>query len=462
VCVGAVLGMQLALPHVYRRNATWDSRLRDLLIARWDLSATQVDSSDVLTRSGTLHRVLSYVGVGQWFFLSTICKGWLKAYMQLHGVNVETPKQSLSSGQVHVRYCSFNSTLYSAIFASASRVELVHAEANLRLSKRSNWKLQRIAGTVADISTLVAAHDLGLRYSDDLTLGAAASGSVSKVAWLHTVRGRPLPVNISHFAATSNNLQLLILLKEMQAVFDEHTLAAASGHMKAVEYLCDQGCPLGTTATDAAARRGDMAMLKYLRNRGCPWRTLGIDRCVAESGDIEMMRWIQEHGCDVTIAIPRVAARKGDLNMLAFLMSEQCEFDTSICTTATLHGHLPVLKWAVEHGLPIDYDDILQTAASNGCASILQFAVEQFQQLSSDQQTELLNFAGVSGEIESASWLREHGAAWPAILKHENRCWKTSTMLWAKQQGCTSPKWCNYKQCSLPNDSGQMRHYYRA
>eukprot|EP00953_Heterococcus_sp_UTEX-ZZ885_P021311 11892-Heterococcus_DN1.PRE.3 len=286
-------------------------------------------------------------------------------------------------------------------------------------------------------------------------LGAAASGSTAKVAWLHRVRGCPLPVDISHFAATSANIQRLVLLEEMHAVFDEHTVAAAAatGSMEMVEYLCDQGCRLGLGATNAAARRGDLNMLKYLRSRDCPWHTSGIDRFVAESGDVNLLQCIKEEGCELTAAVADVAAEKGDLAMLAFAWKEQCEFETDVCTTAALHGHLPVLMWAVENGVPIDYHDVIETAASNGSVQILQFAQEQFHQLSDDQKTELLSIAGLNGEIEAASWLKEHGAAWPEILAYKDRCWRSSALAWAVEQGCTSMKWCSFRRCTLPNTS---------
>ena len=47
--------------------------------------------------------------------------------------------------------------------------------------------------------------------------------------------------------------------------------AAAGGHMKVLQYMKDNGCPIDNTACDAAARKGNLQLLKWLRENGFPW-----------------------------------------------------------------------------------------------------------------------------------------------------------------------------------------------
>eukprot|EP00953_Heterococcus_sp_UTEX-ZZ885_P006951 4244-Heterococcus_DN1.PRE.1 len=72
-------------------------------------------------------------------------------------------------------------TLYSSVFASASRVNLAH-KCGLTFDSA---KLQSIAGLAADIPALRAAHELALAFADRVLDGAAAADSALKLKWLH-------------------------------------------------------------------------------------------------------------------------------------------------------------------------------------------------------------------------------------------------------------------------------------
>jgi hypothetical protein len=59
----------------------------------------------------------------------------------------------------------------------------------------------------------------------------------------------------------------------------------------------------------------------------------------------------------------------------------------------------------------------------------------------------MLNAAGAHLELETAQWLRQQGAEWPATLLYTDQyeeqpaphVWRDFVLKWASDQGCTSP-----------------------
>jgi hypothetical protein len=128
-------------------------------------------------------------------------------------------------------------TLVSAIFSSASRVRLADA-VGLRLADLEP-RAHYIAGKSANVATLAAAFEVGMPCTDDLLRGAAISGSLSKLQWLHTEQRCQFPDDISYWAARQGSMDVLRFLKQCGCVFGSDTLyyAASSGQLQTVQYL---------------------------------------------------------------------------------------------------------------------------------------------------------------------------------------------------------------------------------
>jgi hypothetical protein len=129
--------------------------------------------------------------------------------------------------------------------------------------------------------------------------GAAESGCLVKLQWLHTDQLCPLPKYISRFAVRLNNLEMLIWLRSLQCVFDQKTsaLAAAYCDIHTVVYLHSIGCPFDSFAFEAAAERKDLDMMKFLQLNQCSWPYYTIGHYATYSGNIELMDWVQQQGC---------------------------------------------------------------------------------------------------------------------------------------------------------------------
>jgi hypothetical protein len=112
--------------------------------------------------------------------------------------------------------CVPQMTLFSSVFASASRLRLAHSSGYGCLQHRLDREYR--AGWIADKATMMMAHELGLmKYTSDTLTGAVRAGDLAKAMWLHT------------------------------------------------EQLCELNCP---RACDEAAMAGSIEVLKWLKQLG--------------------------------------------------------------------------------------------------------------------------------------------------------------------------------------------------
>jgi hypothetical protein len=197
-----------------------------------------VESSNPLCQTAILQKVLSYVGPGHWFFLSTVSSLWREWYSRVADRTMKTKHFAFGYCiEVADFTCVPQMTLFSSIFAAPSRVRLVH-DRGLDITTVS---FRHAAGRYADVPVLEAARDLGMQYT------------------VETLQG----------AAMCNELSVL-------------------------QYLRTQGCPWDHSVPDAAAGAGAYEKLRWLREQGCEWCDDGILRQAASSGNIEMTAWVQQ------------------------------------------------------------------------------------------------------------------------------------------------------------------------
>jgi hypothetical protein len=342
-----------------------------------------VDNSNPLCQTGILQRVLSYVGPGHWFFLSTVSSFWKDLYsslaasvMQIHRFGMHTAVRDFT--------CVPQMTLFSSIFASPSRVRLVH-ERGLDTTTAS---FRHAAGRYADVPALEAAHELGMQYDCETSLGAAMCNELSVLQYLHA-----------------------------------------------------QGCPWNHEATGAAARRGNFEMLRWTRTHRTAWSWMNdmILSEAASSGNIEMTAWVKQvPGVAFDEGAINVAAHFGRTAMCAYLRAEQCPWSQSTCYFAAYHGQGSTYRWLRENGCPWEADMDCIAAAIGGCVEVMQFLQEQGV-LTAAKLTHMLSITGTHHHIAAAQWLREQGAEWPTVLTHIGMAWSGDVLAWARAEGCTSP-----------------------
>jgi hypothetical protein len=136
------------------------------------------------------------------------------------------------------------------------------------------------------------------------------------------------------------------------------------------------------------------------------------------------------------------AAECGHLHICQYLHAEQCPWGTEACADAAFGGHLSTLRWLHEQGCPWGLQSVRSTAAFGGHLEVMGYLLSVAPPATAAQLTELLNKAGATDKLAVAQWLRQQGAEWPAVLRYHCYTWmpwKGDTLMWARQQGCTSP-----------------------
>jgi hypothetical protein len=147
-------------------------------------------------------------------FISAVSRAWRESYERVTNMQMAGYTYYYDyDGQAKLFTITSKTTRYSAVFASASTVNLAH-ECGLVFD---NENLQRAAGQAASAPTLRAANELGLQFTDKVAIGAAEAASLSKLQWLHTEQHCQLPDSICAYAARSGSTDILKWLKTLAA-----------------------------------------------------------------------------------------------------------------------------------------------------------------------------------------------------------------------------------------------------
>jgi hypothetical protein len=378
---------------------------------------------------GSLELAIRILGPGNNLLIAGVCKDWQLALQRV----AESEKDPLQAA-------SWFSTSYSAIFASTALVRLAR-QARLEMS---NDGVRRVAGRVVNLPTLQIAHGLGLSLTDSVIEGAAETGSMQKVFWIHNQRSvTSLPKHIGNYAASSGNVKLMEWLRQRRVVFDAQTAvaAAAAGKIDVLRYLRSVGCEMDEISCDMAAYYKHLDVLKYLKAVGCEWDEREIGAAAAGGGSMEIMLYLQQWGIKFNEATFASAAQAGRMYMLEFLLQQQCPFDARACDDAARAGNCDVLLWLRQHGCDWDTTDIHISATESGCTDVMQFVIEHGAVTTAAQLTEMLCAAAENGLLAAAQWLRKHHRAeWPGVLQDdEGYPWERKLVRWVRLEGCTSP-----------------------
>jgi hypothetical protein len=242
------------------------------------------ESRNPLQQAGILHHVLDYVGPGHWCFVAEVSSLWKEVYESVAG------REAQINDQFHFMktVTSAQMTTLSEVFASPSRVRLAQA----RGLECAATRCQIAAGMHADVATLKAAHELGMRYTEAALERAVRCNQLSVVKFLR-VQGCDLS-------------ELLL------------ELAAIRGHTDICAYLHAEQCPCTKAACHRAAGSGHASTLRWLHGHGCPWDADTIHSSAAMGGSVEALVYLQQQGIVFTAAmLTEMLSIAGACNRLA-------------------------------------------------------------------------------------------------------------------------------------------------
>jgi Ankyrin repeats (3 copies) len=300
-----------------------------LLNGTFDHHGAAAGSCSVFANKDLQELIFEYFGGKQWCVMGAVCKLWQRWYTQACVQRLQQFRSMIKKTNSRVKSSNSDgyrsgSTAYSIMVSSAPLLQMGVDSGLLDLRCR---KTQFNAGRHGTEATLALAHTLGMRWSNKVLKGAARSGCASKVQWLleqHSVR---LSTGVADCAAAGGSVAVLQLLQQLGVVFAASTSrqAAESGHLHVLRFLHSAACPIDSHADRAAAKRGDLPMLKLLHSIGHRIVRHTILIPAAESGSVEVMAWLVQHGAELTASLLQLAAIHSHLQLCQYLFEQGCQ-----------------------------------------------------------------------------------------------------------------------------------------
>ena len=100
------------------------------------------------------------------------------------------------------------------------------------------------------------------------------------------------------------------------------------------------------------ALTNDLKLLRWAREDkdcGWDWRTSGEAAC---QGNLDMLKYCVENGCEVHEGTCGTAAKNGHLACLEYLRSKNCPWNEWVCERAHENNHIDILTYAVKNKCP--------------------------------------------------------------------------------------------------------------
>jgi hypothetical protein len=408
-----------------------------------------------LANDGILQHIFDYAGAGRWLYLAKVSKKWRECYFKAYS-------------RAHCGRCGLRDaahcTDYRHVFASeAALCHALHNGLQWGGDQVEKRHLRYLAGMYAGLQVLKSAVRLGLlcasKESARVLDGAAASGSLEKVKWLHEELQCPLDnFCLLKHAVRGGALDVVQYLTGLGVPdVDGAWYAVNYGHLDILQFLYRQDSDDDDSFCTSAADRGDLVMLKWLRDNGCEWGDVEQVACrAAESNSIEILIWLQQQGDILTERVMKVAVTYGVTAVVKWLHANECPWSDEILCAAAFNGRTDLFKWMHENDCPgnwysaVQVDDIYWSAAAGGSVELLEYCEAMRGRWSAADLTIMLNAAGICNRLDAAKWLRERGANWPTLLQDTGTWvrWDDDMVQWAREQGCTSPHYM-YKGVDL-------------
>jgi hypothetical protein len=272
--------------------------------------------------------------------------------------------------------------------ASLNGLHLVAAEGADEEKVYEIELLRKQLGEFASRDLLLLAHEqYNVPWSGWLCAGAAESGDLAKLQWLHEEQLCPWYMDPGGWAPGISSTRI-----------DISTCAERSGNVAMLRWLKQQGVVMiGAQLLHQAAVKGHLSTLQFLESE------------------------------------------------LGFALDGDSRLSSHVCCSAAANRHLHVLQWLQERGARLGDDAVGQYAAAGGSVPVLSWLAEVLpsEHWTTQRLTRMLQLAGCHGSLEACIWLRQRGAEWPATLRARlthvrEAAWKQCVSDWARANGCTT------------------------
>lgn len=205
-------------------------------------------------------------------------------------------------------------------------------------------------------------HDVMLAESHCRVALAIHFGSMHILQALDRWRGGvpPCPYNAGMLAAMMNRCDILAHVYDKTSHRNDSigAIACARGHVDILRFLVEHGYEVSITDVQCFVAGGHLNCLEYVHatqpifiNTHCMVWLYHVAVSHGHQHILQFLYHIKPHANGVDLVAG--AARHGHLNCLLFLHEQGCPFHENTTAIAAINGHSDCLQYAVEHGCPM-------------------------------------------------------------------------------------------------------------
>lgn len=222
-------------------------------------------------------------------------------------------------------------------------------------------------------------------------------------------------------------------------------LAAESGSLELIKFLLRHGHEMSAETTKVAAENGHLKCLQFLHSIHCPWNT-STAFAAARGGHFECLRFAHTHGCawsDTLIAHP--AAAGGHLKCLQYVAEKGCALDKALYIKAANAESIDCVQYLHTQSVPFP-DSFVHHLVSMNNLRCLEFALQHGCTFHDNTLIVVQSIECLHILYNADHYWTAQSAAWAAsksltVLKflHERRCpWDETTYLRALESHSTT------------------------
>jgi hypothetical protein len=129
--------------------------------------------------------------------------------------------------------------------------------------------------------------------------------------------------------------------------------AAYTGSIDAVIYGRLKNYPLSKWMTSYAAKNGKYSTLEFLHKVGCEWGQYTM-QWAAQNEHIKCLKFAYEHGCPIDPSLTSAVIYKGRMQSLQFMLeTDLIEKSTNVINSLIEYGHYRCVEWALKNNFPV-------------------------------------------------------------------------------------------------------------
>lgn len=206
---------------------------------------------------------------------------------------------------------------------------------------------------------------------------------------------------------------------------------AGLGNISLIKYALQEGCEWTWQASRQASRAGHLHVLQWAQKHRLPWNT-HVCEGSAEGGHLDLLKWARSNGCAWGSTTTCVAAREGHLHVLRWARAQGCPWDSATIFAAARGGHVQVLQFALDNGCEWNAW-IAWGAAKGGHLEALRWAIDN----GCAWNTATCEAAASGGHLDVVRWSVANGCPWNGrTCEAAARCGHVKVLRWSMENGC--------------------------